>query len=300
MSYYRIWRYPLKEKACKHIYFRRDRAFGRAAPKEITDDAFLSNLVEAGRADSNLCRARSTVRNLILCNKFDFFCTFTFNAQKVDRYNFPECKKKLSKVFHNYKVRYAPDFRYLVIPEFHKDGAVHFHGMVRGIRPNDLTVPDMIYRRDKKTDALERVPNTKKYVDWAYYSQKLGFFSCSAVRDYEACAHYVTKYITKDLADLPGNMNMFLSSKNLTRPELIFDCDDVPLLFEADYEDEYVRMSFQPDSATFGSYVPEWYGECCAELHDPLEEPPEPLFPRMTGKQLGLWKNYGDYWRNYV
>lgn len=277
-------------KPCKHIYFRRDRYWGRPERKAKSDEEFLDDLAKAGRADSNLCRARSTVRNLILCNKFDFFCTFTFNAEKIDRHNFAECKKKLAKLFNNYKDRYAPDFRYLVIPEFHKDGAVHFHGMVKGIRPDDLTVPDIIWKRNKKTDSLERVPNSKKYVDWAYYSQKLGFFSCSAVRNHEACAKYVTKYITKDLANLPNNVNMFLASKNLARPNLIFDSDGVAPMFVPEYEDEYVEMSFQPDSVTYGTFVPSWYGECCAELHDPIEEP-EPLFPRMTGKQLALWQS---------
>lgn len=209
MSYYRIWEYRLKEKAFKHIYFKRDRSFGRAERREKTEQELLDSLANAGRADSNLCRARSTVRNLILCNPFDYFCTFTFNAEKIDRYNFKACQKRITELFKNYKARYAPNFRYLIIPEFHKDGAVHFHGMVSGIADGDLTVPEQIWKRDKKTDTLILVPNTQKYVDWQYYSKKLGFFSCSAVRNHEACASYVTKYITKDLEDLPAGCNIF-------------------------------------------------------------------------------------------
>lgn len=205
MSYYRIYRYPYKALGFKHIYFKRDRYWGRPERHKEGREEKTEEL----RFDSNLCRARSTVRNLILCNRFDYFCTFTFSGEKIDRYNFKACKKRLSDLFKNYKNRYAPDFKYLVIPEFHKDGGVHFHGMVNGIRPGDFSVPDMIYKRNKKTDALTLVPNTKKYVDWQYYSQKLGFFSCSAVRDVEACANYVTKYITKDLEDLPAGCNMF-------------------------------------------------------------------------------------------
>ena len=290
VSYYRIWKYPLAAKSCKHIYFRRDRGWrdhgreagdGEAGPETTT-----------GRLPENLIRARRNVRDLILCNPFEFFCTFTFNAEKIDRYDFPRCKKRLSQLFNDYKKRYAPNFRYLVVPEFHKDGAVHFHGVVRGIRPEDLTVPETIWKRDKKTDNLEKAPNTRKYVDWSYYSKKLGFFSCSRIRNPEKCAWYVSKYITKDLVDLPLGGNLYLASKGLSRPELIFDCDDVPMTFQPEYQDEFVMMAYQPEETTYGVYVPLWLGDCCAELKDPPEEEPaaEPFGPRLTGSQLRFWR----------
>lgn len=79
-----------------------------------------------------------------------------------------------------------------------------------------------------------------------------------------------------------------MASKNLARPELVFDMDDMPMLFKPEYEDEYVQMAYEPASETVGTYIPVWYGECCSDLHDPPEvpEPPKPLFPRLTGSQL--------------
>lgn len=287
MSYYRIWRYPFAGKACKHIYFRRDRSV--PPDRALSDDERVEE-EQQGRLPQHLCRARRTVRDLILCNPMDFFCTFTFNGEKIDRYNFDLCKKKITEVFKNYKSRYSPNFRYIIVPEFHKDGAVHFHGVVAGISPEDLTVPKMIWKRNKKTDALELVPNTRRYVDWSYYSKKLGFFSCSLIRNAEKCAWYVSKYITKDLADLPAGGNIFLSSKNLRRPELVFDSDDVPMTFTPDYQDEFCAISYQSDDATIGPFVPAWYGECCADIYDPLDLPAaeEPFGPRLTGKQLAF------------
>ena len=76
-------------------------------------------------------------------------------------------------VFNNYRNRYSPDFRYIVIPEFHKNGAVHFHGMVRGIRLQDFEIPPTVMKRNILTDKLEMVPNTKGYVRWKNYN--LGF-----------------------------------------------------------------------------------------------------------------------------
>ena len=292
MSYYRIYRYPFRELSCKHIYFKGIR------PMHLLDDTKKerggqseNKGDDAGRDGSNLIRARRTVRDLILCNRFDFFCTFTFNAEKVDRMNLKVCQKKITELFKNYKNRYAPDFRYLVIPEFHKDGAVHFHGMVSGIRLEDLLVPALIYKRNRKTGALQSVRNTKGYVDWPYYSKKLGFFSCSAVRNPEKCAWYVAKYITKDLADLPRGANMFMSSRNLARPELVFDADDVPPMSgESVYEDEFCQIFYQSESQTItDGYLTPWYNECCSDLGDSLEKTEfeeKGLWPRLTGTQL--------------
>lgn len=280
MSFYRIYRYPLKSDGFKHIYFKRDRSCGGERRQlQVVKP-------EGERFANNLARAKRTVRDLILCNQFDYFCTFTFNAEKVDRYNYGECSKKLRRVFNNYKNRYSSDFKYLIIPEFHKDGAVHFHGVVRGIRTEDLTVPEYVWRRNLKTKELEQVPNTKKYVDWKYYSDKLGFFNCSAIKNYEACARYVTKYITKDLGGLSKGQRLFMSSAGLKRPELVFDMDDIPCVFTPQYQDDFVSMTYS-DSGL--DVLPSWYGECCSELSDPVPEVKgEVVFSPETGIQLKI------------
>lgn len=281
MSFYRIYKYPLKLNAYKHIHFKRDRAFGSLKQKKPENVAKL---------DESLCRTRRLVRDLILCNQFEYFCTFTFNEQKIDRYNFDVCQKRLTRLFDNYKQRYAPDFRYVIIPEFHKDGAVHFHGVVKGIRPGDFTVPEYVWKRDTMSDQLLLVQNTKKYVDWQYYSKKLGFFSCSKIRKYEACARYVTKYITKELASSPvgKGRRCFMASKGLRKPELIFDCDDIPLMFEPEYQDDFVHMAYLNEDWTYGHILPPWAEECCSDLTYDFsveQEQDEPIFVPVTGEQ---------------
>ena len=295
MSFYRISYYSGRGHRFKHMYFPRGRGGVKSSTPEENAAAILEKLGEDAKIDESLSRSRRTIRDLILCNSFDYFCTFTFNADKVDRYNFKLCKQKITKAFDNYKSRYSPDFRYLLVPEFHKDGGVHFHGMVRGLRPKDLSVPKQIYKRNKKNGKLELVPNTKGYVDWTYYSKKLGFFSCSKIKDYEKCARYVSKYVTKELVNLALGQRIFMASTHLRRPELVFDCDDMPRMFrDADFENEFVSIKESPDS--FG-ILPDWWGEQCAELRDEdeqaapmgalLEE--EIFFPRLTGTQLAMY-----------
>ncbi len=294
MSFYRISYYPLRDDCFKHMYFPRNR-MGKTKDTEQAEEnaqGILDKLAEDTKRDESLSRSKRTIRDLILCNSFTHFCTFTFNPEKVDRYNFAACKKRITELFKNYKNRYAPDFRYILVPEFHKDGGIHFHGMVRGIRPQDFTVPRKIFQRDRRTGKLRLVPNTKRYVDWAYYSKKLGFFSCSRVKHYEKCARYVSKYITKDLVNMALGQRVFMASTGLNRPELIFDCDDIPRMFGTpDFENEFVAIKESADS--FG-ILPDWWNERCADFADMEPDDGGPMieeeifWPRMTGEQLAL------------
>lgn len=63
-------------------------------------------------------------------NMWEYFITLTFDPKKVDSFNYEEVSKKLSKWLNHLKERYAPDLRYIVVPELHKSGRYHFHGML--------------------------------------------------------------------------------------------------------------------------------------------------------------------------
>lgn len=284
MSFLRGYYYSKRSKALRLVYFPRDRE-GERERSEVKEPIEYDL-----KLNESLSRTRRTVRDYIFCNHFDYFCTFTFNQEKIDRFNYADCRKKLTRVFNNYKNRYSPGFRYVMVPEFHRNGAVHFHGVVSGIREEDLTVPDYIFKRDRKSGELLLVPNTKKYVDWKYYSEKLGFFSCSAIRNSTACGVYMSKYITKDLQQLPKGVQAVLNSKGLDKPELVFDMDDVAMPCDPDYKGEFCSIA---DTQDQWGFLPEWYGECCSDLADPVEVSDSELetlafSPRLTGRQLSL------------
>lgn len=242
VPFYRIYEYPCKTVSYRHVYIKRDRLSLQASENS---KLILDKLEKQDKFQESISRARRTIRDIILCNRFDYFCTFTFNAEKVPRYDYRACKKYISQWFNNFKKRYAPDFKYIVIPEFHRDGAVHFHGMVAGIPPGELETPEWIYKKRKGTGELERVPNTPGYLDWPRWRKNAGWFNCSPVRDYERCAFYVTKYVTKDLQRLPKGERLFMASLSLNRPELVYDENDIPVLFEPTFENEYVVTAFQ-------------------------------------------------------
>lgn len=248
MSYYRIWEYPDSNTPFKHTLIKRDR-LERGVDKASDNSADILSFLDSKekeksdeRFSQSLSRSRKSITDIILCNKFSHFCTFTFDSQKIDRYNFKECKKQLTKFFNNFKSRYAPDFTYLVIPEFHKDGAVHFHGVCSGFPDSELTIPDFVFKR--VGGELVQLPNVFRYHDWKRYHKKFGFFNCSPIRNYAACAFYVSKYVTKDLITLEKGSAVYMCSQGLNRPKLVFDEDDMPLLFSPEFENDFIVVGY--------------------------------------------------------
>lgn len=160
------------------------------------------------KLSNNIIRARSTVQELILCNDFKYFCTFTVSPDKFDRYNLKEVYNAFSKFIQNYN-RYCNEsdkVSYIIIPEHHKDGAWHFHGVLNGIKEKDLVV------------------NKNGYLDWKQYSDRFGYMSIDAIKSKERVSSYIQKYITKDLSNSVQTLggHTYYASKGLKRAEMIF------------------------------------------------------------------------------
>lgn len=144
-------------------------------------------------------RARSRIIEYALCNDFDYFFTQTFNIKLVDRFSIEEVTNKIQYHFKYFKKHYCKNFKYIVIAEFHKDKkAIHIHGLISGINENHY------YK------------NENGYLSIKYFNDKLGFNSISKIKDRIACAHYITKYITKETLQF-SNRYYYLSSRGLNR-----------------------------------------------------------------------------------
>lgn len=279
MSYYRVWEYPNSYVPYKHVFIKRDRIEEGREKAEKNTTAILEKLKSDEKLKESLSRSKRNITDLILCNPFEYFCTFTFNADKIDRYNYSECQKKLRTFFNNFKKRYAPNFKYLIIPEFHKDGAIHFHGVCAGIPDSELQV------------------NAYGYLDWPRYRKTFGFFNCSKIRNYNACAFYVSKYVTKDLVAVGKGKAVYMCSLGLNRPQLIYDEDDIPLLFKPEYENEfcavvYDRVGFDENQGLSVSL------DCLDDFVFPVaEEFPDFNFENLTGDQLVMTAfDKTDWW----
>lgn len=150
-------------------------------------------------------RARAQVRELALANDFDLFVTLTLNREKVDRYDMAAITRKLNAWLDNQVRRRG--LAYVLVPERHKDGAIHFHGLFNAA----LEAVDSGHT-DSGGHTIYNLPG------WS-----LGF--TSAIRlygDREQAIGYVTKYIGKQ-GDKPGG-RWYYSGGDLRRPEVTY-CD---------------------------------------------------------------------------
>lgn len=161
--------------------------------------------VEVSRA-----RAKRAVKDIALCNHFDYFFTWTLDKKLIDRYDVDEVKRKLVTYLKN--ASHRKGFAYVLLPERHKDGAIHFHGLckVGSFRLERACSPYTGEPLFSPTDRpLYNMP------EW-----KWGFSSCCPIDDnYERAVNYVVKYLTKDSEKIFGKW--YLSSRNLVkRPDI--------------------------------------------------------------------------------
>lgn len=78
-------------------------------------------------------RARVALRDYALCTDFSYFVTLTLDPSKVDRFDMREITRKMQAWCSNNVQRHG--LAYVLVPELHKDGAVHFHGFFNDALP---------------------------------------------------------------------------------------------------------------------------------------------------------------------
>ena len=199
-----------------------------------------------GSAGDKLCnslsRSRSTVWELARCNPWEWFFTLTINGVWHDRYDLEETYRVLAKWLNNYNTRTDASIKYLIIPELHRDGAVHFHGLCFGLPEEHLTrftQEDPIPRRLK-----DMLRSGHELYNWPAYAKKFGFVTLERIRDLGRCAAYMTKYITKDLQNsgIALNHHLYYCSKGLKRSELLYSGEMKRNLDHPDFSNDYVRI----------------------------------------------------------
>ncbi len=149
---------------------------------------------------------------------FDFV-TFTFSSKMVDRYDYDACVKLLSKWLNNLK-RSSPHLSYLVVPECHKDGAYHFHGLFAGVDERLIVWSGRyVVKRIRGSGRSRFVKTDRKIYQISKY--RFGFMTAIEVYDQRGAAMYVTKYLTKELSSrIMYGRKRYWASRNLLLPEV--------------------------------------------------------------------------------
>lgn len=195
---------------------------------------------------SSLNRTKTLVRDIVLCNDFELFATFTFDPKKVDSFSLPACWTKMSSWLHHQKElsrEKGIDFKYLIIPEQHKSGRWHFHALISGYSST---------LRDTKlvTTALNPIFNITSF--------RSGFTTAVKINSKEGVSNYITKYITKDFVKT-FNQRRFFCSRNLVRPVKTVNSGVVSTilpLFKKKVAENAETIEYVVDKDPFVSYNP--------------------------------------------
>lgn len=188
------------------------RAPGWEPQKRLYDVPPKGNGKDPERAAAvSRARARAAVRDLALCNHFTFFFTWTLDGSLINRYDIDEVKRRVTTFLKNKTHR--NDFSYVIVPEFHKDGAIHFHGLCNlgSLRLERAVNPHT--GQPLSTDKGQPIFNMP---DWT-----LGFSTCIPIdENYERACNYIVKYLNKDSQKIFGKW--YLSSRSLVkRPDIL-------------------------------------------------------------------------------
>jgi hypothetical protein len=155
-------------------------------------------------------RSKNAIFEIAAANEWSYMVTFTVDSDKCDRYDREAVKKAFSAWLYDMSKRKG--LKALIIPEYHKDKAVHFHGLINGslemvhsgtykIEGEKKPVKESTLRRRGLTpqaDNVKDVFNVKGY--------KLGFSTALPLDgNVTRISYYMTKYCTKDLEKIFGS-----------------------------------------------------------------------------------------------
>lgn len=155
----------------------------------------------------NLYNTKQRLIDLVYCNSlispWEYFVTLTFDPEKVDSFNYNEVVGVMGKWLDNIKHQ-NKNLKYVLVPELHKSGRVHIHGLFKNC-------PNL-----KLVDSGKRKNGCKIYNIENY---KYGFTTISKIKNQEAVSVYMSKYMTKELIQISGRKT-YWCSQGLERPKI--------------------------------------------------------------------------------
>lgn len=170
--------------------------------------------------------------DILHSNEWEYFFTLTLDKNKVyDRYDFNSCATYIHRFTD---LLYRSGCLYVIVPERHKDGAWHFHGLLNHCNNLKLVINDNGY--------------------FEFKSYHYGFCSLDRVIDSARAGNYILKYMIKgyNYLDIPKNKKRFWSSRYLNRPDIEYD------YMTQNQIDELIKDSFyvkDVDEKFFKGYI---------------------------------------------
>ena len=180
---------------------------------------WMTEIKESDAGDDSIRISRSrTIKKIYdigRSNSWEWFFTFTFNPDKVNSFNYADTSKKLSNWFIYIK-RKCPNMKYLVVPEQHKSGRWHFHGLFSNVSELDFVESGL------NTENGQTIFNVGDY--------GLGWSTAIKLDGSSAVVSYMTKYITKSLCEITKGKKRYWASRNCDLP--VVEVYEMPMRYD--------------------------------------------------------------------
>ena len=203
---------------------------------------YKKNMVLASK-EASLNRTVILMNMLLNMNDFDWFCTITFDRQKIDRTDESAVFDCYFKYVDNLKKQF-PSFAYMTFPERHQDGCFHLHMLITGLSAKQMglvnsgkvcchwakkknkngILEDLGYCSKEyfeKTKHLHELKETDGEPIYNATSFAYGFTTVSRICSRERCNSYVKKYVEKALGSTEKFKKRFYYSSNLKVPDVV-------------------------------------------------------------------------------
>ena len=198
--------------------------------KSSYNDDFHENEVKR----CSLSRVKREIKELAMCNDFEYFATYTVNTNSKftvnNRFNLEDCFERLRKLLKAYKRKYK-NFGYLLIAEEHKKGGYHFHGLIKGVPSSDIINYNDIKNEQINQSILDAMNKGYKCYKHLFF-QQLGWNVITPINNYFATCNYITKYISKAPCKTDKN-TIYIRSRGLKFADSFYlPAEPIELIFK--------------------------------------------------------------------
>ena len=234
----------------KRIKLVHMKSLRTAGVEDDADKGKARGQVNTEKLDESICRTKSKIFELAFCNPWEWFFTGTLDPRRYDRTDLTNWHKDLTQWIRNYNRKHGLDIKFLFIPELHSDGkSWHIHGFLYGLPAEHLAQFKIGDTMGK--GLAEKVKRGEVVYNWTAYADKFGFCDLEPVKNPEAVSKYITKYISKNLAQSVTDLNahMYYHSRGLRFAELIKKGSmSMAVDIEPSYSGDYCTVYWLPFS----------------------------------------------------
>lgn len=197
---YRILRRYLVGDLVKYVSFPLNTKY-----VERINNPVVRNVVKnSNKLENNLVRAKNKIKDYVLCNDFKYFVTITCNNEYINRNDLDNLRRVITNKIRYFRKKYNVTANYILIPEKHKKGGYHLHGVL------DESFSQSIYINRNGYDSLHIFDN-------------IGFSSIESIKSVSKVSSYITKYVSKDFAFRGLGEHLYYCSRGLKKPLFLED-----------------------------------------------------------------------------